>query len=72
MKRLLCTPLLLLFSFLITSTPSFADEPQPTDQHKISQERCLTTHGVHSAKALGLVNSDWKVPKENICGPSQN
>ena len=61
-----------LVAFLITSTPSFADQPQPTNQNKISQERCLTTHGVHSAKALGLANSDWKVPKENICGLSKN
>ena len=39
---------------------------------KSSDETCLTVHGIHSAKALGLANSDWKVPKENICGPSQN
>ena len=61
-----------LVAFLIASTSSLAEEFQLKDPHKISKERCLTVHGIHSAKALGLANSDWKVPKENICGPSKN
>ena len=61
-----------LVAFLIASTSSLAEEFQLKDQHKMPQERCLTVHGIHSAKALGLANSDWKVPKENICGPSKN
>ena len=61
-----------LVAFLIASTSSLAEESQLKDQRKFSQERCLTVHGIHSAKALGLANSDWKVPKENICGLSKN
>ena len=36
-----------------------------------SNEPCLTTHGIHSAKLMGLAEPDWEVPKEHICGPSE-
>ena len=38
---------------------------------KNASKPCLTTHGIHSAKLMGLAESDWEVPKENICGPSE-
>ena len=61
-----------LVAFLIASTSSLAEEFQLKDQYKMSQEQCLTVHGIHSAKALGLVNSNWKIPKENICSSLKN
>ena len=59
-------------AFLIASTSSLAEEFQLKDQHKMPQDRCLTVHGIHSAKALGLANSDWKVPKDHLCSPVKN
>ena len=36
---------------------------------KSSDETCLTVHGIHSAKALGLADPDWEVPKDHLCSP---
>ena len=63
MKHLLLAPLLLALTSSGYASFSEANE---------IKKRCLTAHGIHSAKALGLANSDWKVPKENICGLSKN
>ena len=60
MKRLLLTPLLLALTSCGYASFSEANE---------IKKRCLTVHGIHSAKALGLANSDWKVPKDHLCSP---
>ena len=38
---------------------------------KDASKPCLTTHGIHSAKLMGLAEPDWEVPPEHICGPDK-
>lgn len=61
MRRLLIPQLLLLLTACASKT-AVKDS---------SNKICLTTHGIHSAKLMGLVeeDSEWTGP---ICGPDKN
>ena len=61
LRRLLIPSLLLLLTACTSQT-----------ERKDVSKPCLTTHGIHSAKQMGLAESDWEVPPEHICGPGQN
>ena len=61
MRSLLIPPLLLLLTACASKT-AVKDS---------SDEVCLTTHGIHSAKLMGLAEPDWEVPPEHICGPDK-
>ena len=43
----------------------------PGNHKKITKDPCLTAHGIHSAKSLGLAKQTWEVPKEYICDLSK-
>ena len=57
--------IIFIFSFYVSNV--FANELSLDVKEKETKEACLTTHGVHSAKSLGLADPDWEVPHQHIC-----
>ncbi len=46
----------------------YVNSKKSSEVSNANQATCLTAHGIHSAKVLGLASPDWEVPKEHICG----
>ena len=58
--------IIFIFSFYVSN--AIANELSLEVKENETKERCLTVHGIHSAKSIGLADPDWEVPKEHICG----
>ena len=59
--------LILSLTFFFLIYPALATDLKNNSEANEIKKRCLTVHGIHSAKSIGLADQDWQVPKDHLC-----